>query len=405
MYVAAYLSRMGFDAQCGRDLIARQPSSSRSRLEPYMHGLALAERIGNLDGIQWACVGVLGQAWPSDKSSVVDLARDVAKANIEQLRTHGQGPAADRFKAALAQAEARDCTIQVSWNGSAELDMAIEEPSGTVCSPRNPRTASGGALFDASGRRASVADEGTSENYVLTQGFSGNYRMLLRRVWGKVTAGKVTVDIVTHAGTKQATRIHKQIPLGEKDAMVLFDLKDGRRQEPLAQAQVANAAQAMVGVNQAILAQMAAAPAAFNPIGNGPAVNPALVNPAQFNPLLAAQLAAINDPNAAAALAASRANLPNNGTGNGGGNGVGNPPFGFLPFGFQPAVGYQPVITTLPEGTNMAATAVISADRRYVRISVVPLFSAIGNVETFNYTTGSTGTSSMGGGGIIGGGP
>ena len=37
------------------------------------------------------------------------------------------------------------------------------------------------------------------------------------------------------------------------------------------------------------------------------------------------------------------------------------------------AVGFQPVITTLPEGTNFAATAVISADRRYVRITAPAL--------------------------------
>jgi hypothetical protein len=185
--------------------------------------------------------------------------------------------------------------------------------------------------------------------------------------------------------------------------MVLFSLKEGRRHEPLVEAQVANAAQTMVGVNQAILAQILAVPAPVNnPLGNA-AGNPALVNP-----FLAGQLAAINDPNAAAALAASRASLPaNNGTGFGG-NGAGvQPVFGFLPFGFQGAVGYQPVITTLPAGTNMVATAVISADRRYVRVSAVPLFSSIGPVEAFNYTTGTETPQSGGGGGTspIGTGP
>jgi hypothetical protein len=68
----------------------------------------------------------------------------------------------------------------------------------------------------------------------------------------------------------------------------------------------------------------------------------------------------------------------------------------------QGAVGYQPVITVLPTGTNLAATAVISADRRYVRIAAVPLFSAIGQVQTFNYTTGATNTTSSGSGGTIG---
>ena len=53
----------------------------------------------------------------------------------------------------------------------------------------------------------------------------------------------------------------------------------------------------------------------------------------------------------------------------------------------------------------MAATAVISADRRYVRISVVPLFSSIGDVTTFNFATGSQATTSGSSGGGVGGGP
>ena len=51
-------------------------------------------------------------------------------------------------------------------------------------------------------------------------------------------------------------------------------------------------------------------------------------------------------------------------------------------------VGFQPVITTLPEGANMTVTAIISADRRYVRITPIPLFSQIGKVTTFNLGTG-----------------
>jgi hypothetical protein len=55
-------------------------------------------------------------------------------------------------------------------------------------------------------------------------------------------------------------------------------------------------------------------------------------------------------------------------------------------------VGYQPVITTLPEGVNMFARAVVSADRRYVRITCTPLFSGVGNVTTFNFQTGGVST-------------
>ena len=38
---------------------------------------------------------------------------------------------------------------------------------------------------------------------------------------------------------------------------------------------------------------------------------------------------------------------------------------------FNQAVGYQPVITVLPSGTQMSVSGVVSADRRYVRITPV----------------------------------
>jgi hypothetical protein len=48
-------------------------------------------------------------------------------------------------------------------------------------------------------------------------------------------------------------------------------------------------------------------------------------------------------------------------------------------------VGYAPVITWLPEGTSLGASAVVSPDRRYVRMSLQPFFSRIKRVDTFTF--------------------
>jgi len=90
---------------------------------------------------------------------------------------------------------------------------------------------------------------------------------------------------------------------------VQFELADGRRTEPLAEQQVANAAVGQLVVRQQVLAQ---------------------------------QLAAGIDPGAMSSLASSRRS-----------------PFasGFFPGVSGGAVGYQPVIITLPEGTNLSANA------------------------------------------------
>ena len=49
------------------------------------------------------------------------------------------------------------------------------------------------------------------------------------------------------------------------------------------------------------------------------------------------------------------------------------------------AAAQQPVIVVLSEGTLMSIQAVVSDDRRYVRLTVVPFFSEIGDVQTFTF--------------------
>ena len=49
------------------------------------------------------------------------------------------------------------------------------------------------------------------------------------------------------------------------------------------------------------------------------------------------------------------------------------------------AAAQQPVITVLSEGTAVNVQAVVSSDRRFVRLTLVPFFSQIGNVEQFQF--------------------
>jgi hypothetical protein len=81
---------------------------------------------------------------------------------------------------------------------------------------------------------------------------------------------------------------------------------------------------------------------------------------------------------------------------------------GFQPFvtGFNPVlggngtVGYQPVITTLLDGISLGVTAIVSADRRYVRLAVAPSFTTITGVDVFSFVGGLP----QGGAGGTGGG-
>ena len=78
----------------------------------------------------------------------------------------------------------------------------------------------------------------------------------------------------------------------------------------------------------------------------------------------------------------------------GGGGGIGggsSRPFvtGVTPVvGSRGAIGFQPVITNIREGIGFSAMAVVTGDRRYVRLSVAPFFSQVIGVDSFTIPSG-----------------
>lgn len=67
---------------------------------------------------------------------------------------------------------------------------------------------------------------------------------------------------------------------------------------------------------------------------------------------------------------------------------------GVIPVVGEFASAQQPVIVVLNEGTMMTIQAVVSDDRRYVRMTIVPFFTQIGKVDTFTFEGSTSSTSS-----------
>jgi hypothetical protein len=358
--IAAYMAQAGLYRRA-LDVYREVAKVDPTRPEPYIQGLALAQQLNDLEAIQWGCLGILSQAWPADQQHIPERAFRIARAAYEQLLSEGRTQEAQALDAAVRRAQVRDCVVVVTWTGEADVDLMVEEPAGTVVSQWQPRSVSGGVhLGDATKLLPSAPPGSQSEVYVCPEGFSGQYRLLVKNVWGRPTSGKVTVDVYTHYGTDRQTHIREQIPLEDKNAVVLFELNNGRRTDPLPEAQLARV-RIENAANRALLAQ---------------------------------QLAAAN-PQAAQNFANSLANS--------------NPffPFPVFPgFFFPGAVGYRPVITPLTSGADMTipGNTVISADRRYVRTGPSPFFTQVTEVNTFNFVSGQGNTQQPGQGGVGGGG-
>ncbi len=62
------------------------------------------------------------------------------------------------------------------------------------------------------------------------------------------------------------------------------------------------------------------------------------------------------------------------------------------------AVAYSPTVGLIPSGVTLTVTPVVSADRRYVRLTLTPFFNALNNLQTFTFPGGAVGGSGLGGG-------
>lgn len=354
--IAQYLSQIGIDSRAVevyRQIIKIAPLHH----EAYALGLRAAQRAKDLDGIRWATVGVLANDLPREQKAITDTARRVAKSVLDDLKAAGDTEAHDQYYRELEKALARDVVVKATWSGDADVDLIVEEPGGSICSLHEPRTTGGGvSLGDDYSSQAKKNTAGFSEQYSCAEGFPGEYRVRIRKVWGEVVAGKVTIEVYKNFGTENQRYEKQRITVpDESDAMVVFELEQSRREQPLDIEKLQVAVNRQGEIGQAVLAQQ---------LGNSsdPRIAP-IRNPLRGNDLR------------------DRLALAERGG----------------------AVGFQPIIQTLPSGTQLQATAVVSADRRYVRISASPSFTGVGTVQTFSFA-GQAQTGGGGGGGLGGGG-
>jgi tetratricopeptide (TPR) repeat protein len=353
--LARYLARLGFPEQAiriCRRITRLEPTNS----EAYALAMTLAAEREDVATLLWACPGVLAHEWPAAQRDLAIRAGRIAKSTIDSLKKAGRKEEAAALEAAADRALVRDLVVEISWTGDADVDVFIEEPTGSVCSRSTPRTLSGGVLLadDAAGQDRSGKIH--KERYVVAEAFPGRYRILVRRVFGKVAADTVTVRTTVRARAANEETKTSPLRLAGNEQTLTIELPDGRRREPLLDAQIAQDVVVQQHVTKTVLAQ---------------------------------QLTSLADPAVAASMADSPRSNP----------GAGGP--GFPGFGRNGVVGYQPQVSVLPEGVNLFARAVVSADRRYVRVTATPLFSTVGQVQQF----GGGGTAAGGGGGVAAAGP
>jgi hypothetical protein len=328
--------------------------------QPLEIALALAMQTENYNAMRWSAAGVLSQGWTDDKLPLIEKARLATRMVFVKLTQESRVMEATALKNEIENALRRDVVVRVTWTGDADVDISVEEPAGSICSVNNPRTIGGGMLLSDGNSLKDPGTEGYSETYVCPHGFSGRYRVLVSKAWGEVTAGKVTVEVMTDYGSENERYVKQLVPVGEKSSLIELEVVEGHRKEEILDATLTRIDTERMRLATSVLAQSA--------YSSGETYN-----------------------GESSSGDANTTNNPNQGFQN---NGF---------FGRRPGLaGYMPNISQIPEGAFMTVSAVISGDRRYVRMTPAPNFSNIIEVQTFNFITGEGGTD--GGGGGLGGG-
>jgi hypothetical protein len=197
---------------------------------PYREALGYASQAKDTDGLEWAATRLLSRDWPSDNAALHEAAESHI-AQLAKLLSGGEkSEAGEKMLARVQQARQRDLEITLVWESGtepADLDLQVEEPTGSVCVWRNRQTVGGGTLLG--GR---LGDKKTI--YVAAEAFSGGYKVRVERLFGHPLGDKAQLRVVRHKGTpdEREELITVPVPRSPGETVkepVLVNLEGGRR--------------------------------------------------------------------------------------------------------------------------------------------------------------------------------
>jgi len=328
---------------------------------PYAYDQALtyAELAQDVPAMEWAAGNLVKTDWPDRNRELQAKARQ----KLEALSVKLDGPRADearRLRETVQTQGRRDLVIMVRWQGEANVNVRVEEPTGSVCSPQNRQTLGGGVFV---GDTIGEGGDRNTQTYLNALAFPGAYKVTAERVYGRPLGDEVQITVIRNQGTPQETVQIKNLPVKEKvnrtviDGHVVADLP-------------------VLEVN---LAEGRRTEAAYVP----PVVNRVPIDAnatAVYNPdRVMNQLRAMADPQV------TGFEMPRGGTYSPGvvtSGGV-RTSMDLRKDAAGDGVLYQSRVNSFIRNTvDLQAQAVISQDRRSVRLSVTPVFNAATMTDT-----------------------
>jgi hypothetical protein len=307
----------------------------------YADAARYAEQARDARVMEWAAGNLLKQNWPVRNTKMQTLANQKLESLAHLLEKEGRKADADSLLKSVNAQRERDLVIKLAWQGEADLDLKVEEPTGSFCSVMNKATINGGTLIGDS--LATM----TRETYVAARAFSGEYRISVDRIWGRPLGHKAQLRVIHHQGTPEETEDLFTVAIDSNSSKpVMVKLENGRR----------------------TTAAYVPPPEALNP--------PEEVKvPSSGTDAILNKLRMMSDPEVTAVEQQIQGSV---------GSSIARPSASGLPRPARRAddrAVYQTrVASFINNSLDVTAQAVISADRRSVRLSVTPVFNTVTGV-------------------------
>ncbi len=195
-----------------------------NRPEPILMSMAQAERLRDGKRFGDAMDRLLSLGWPGVDEIWRVGAHQRAVELARGLREDDKTSEADALLARLPEIEARDVVLRLTWSGNAGFDLVVEDPAASTADHFHPRSAGGGTLV----KEGRGKDRETV--YTCPRSLNGNFTARVEVLYNdpKTPVATADVEIITHEGTPQETKVVKTVPVG-KLAPVVFPLTGGRR--------------------------------------------------------------------------------------------------------------------------------------------------------------------------------
>jgi tetratricopeptide (TPR) repeat protein len=192
----------------------------------YEEALGYAELARDPQAMEWAAGNLLRQDWPVDNKKIQDRAVQKIEALVKLLDQQGRKEESERLVNAIAGKRVRDLVVKLNWQGDSDLDLHVLEPTGSMCSPLHRQTIGGGVLIGDS-----LSDR-TNETYLAADAFNGEYEIEIERIWGHPLGDKAQLKIIRHQGTPDEREELLTVELKSRhSARIKVKFDGGRRTE------------------------------------------------------------------------------------------------------------------------------------------------------------------------------